>query len=114
MEFIRHLPTEALIGLIVLMIGAIGWMFGIIYKLLKGWANSWNENWTKEFKDVNRNFVAVNEHFVRLDRNIDMLFIEQRSSDFALDELISNGKRYSTLKEMEKQRLIRDYEFRQV
>lgn len=111
MEFIRHLPTEALIGLIILMIGLLGWLFNIIYNLFKEWFSAWNKNMTSEFSDVKKEFIKVDEHFYKLDRKIDMLGIEQRSTDFALDALISNGRRYANLKEEEKQRLIRDYEF---
>lgn len=114
MQFLSQLPNGVLVSLVALAIILMGWMIKIIYSLIKKSVDSWDEKITSGFNQITTEFGKVDNHFIAIDRKVDLLFIEQQSSDFALDILISNGKRYSDLKGKKKEELIRDYEFRQV
>lgn len=111
MEFLSHLPTGILVGLIVVLLGAMGWMVKIVYKLIFNKLTEWSDKVSSEFASVKESFVKTDGHLEKMDRRIDLLFIEIKASDFANDHFLSNGERYIDIKEAEKQRLIRDHEF---
>ena len=111
MEFLSHLPTTVLIALIGALFIALTWAVRIIYKLFVKQIDVWSEKVSSEFKGVKDSIVDTNDHLNKIDKRIDLLFIEIKASDFANDHFLSNGESYIEMKESEKQRLIRDYEF---
>lgn len=114
MEFLAHLPKEIIIGLVIGLIGLCIWAFRIIYSLIKDRISLFDNKIDTGFKDVRDMFKDVSCKFDLYDKKIDLLFIEIKSSDFANDHFLSNGERYMDIKETEKQRLIRDYEFQNI
>lgn len=113
MEFLKHLPTEIMVALLTIMFGLMAWAVRIIYKLILVFVNRESKAVEDGFKDVKNDFYEVKTHLVRVDKKIDLLTIEIKSSDFASDHFLSNGDRFMDIKEIEKQRLIRDYKLQE-
>jgi len=86
MEFLKHLSIEAISGLIVILCVLIIFVVKIIIERLT--------------TDINKNFAKVN-------LNIEFLFIEIQSSDYANDYFLSNGESFIDIKERKKSELVK-------